>query len=377
MQFQTHEGHDKLLEGLLHETNSWLQPGPAAFDFRGDVRTSPTPEMLQAIISASLLDDIDRSDPSTKDLEAYVARLAGKEAGLFVPSGTMGNLVSLRTLLERPPYAVLCDHRAHILANEAGGAFALAGAIPQAVYPTNGQYLTLEDILPHVKIERKEPKVHMCPTRVIALENTLRGMTQPLAETRRICDFAHENGIRVHIDGARLWEAAAAGEGSLAEYCSLADTVTMCFSKGLGAPAGAIIVGNEEVIRHARWIRQSLGGSIRQPGLLAAAAQLAVKKTFEGNLLPKCHQIAADIAAFWQAYGGRLQHPAQTNMVWLDFTGQNFTLEDLIRKGAERGISISRDRLVVHYQICSEAVIALKGVMKELLESPSTSSAQL
>lgn len=129
----------------------------------GDVRTSPTAEMLHAVTYASLLDDLDRSDTSTKSLEAYMARLCGKEAGLFVPSGTMGNLVSIRSLLTQPPYAVLCDDRAHILANEAGGAFSLASAVPQPVHPANNQYLTLEDITQHVNLEKKN-RFHMCPT---------------------------------------------------------------------------------------------------------------------------------------------------------------------------------------------------------------------
>ncbi|KAH8652035.1 pyridoxal phosphate-dependent transferase [Xylariales sp. PMI_506] len=348
--------------------NSWLHPGQAAFDFRGDVRTSPTAEMHAAVTSSSLLDDIDRSDPTTKDLEAYVAKLAGKEAGLFVPSGTMGNLVSLRSLLTRPPYAILCDSRSHIFSNEAGGAFAFTGAIPQLVQPSNGQYLTLEDVMEHIKIEPANQKVHMCPTRVISLENTLRGMVQPLIEARRISDFAHQNGVLVHIDGARLWEVVAGGHGSLQDYCSVADTVTMCFSKGLGAPAGAVVVGSEEVIRHARWIRQSIGGSIRQPGLLAAAAHVAVKETFEKGKLSRTHKVAADIAAFWEACGGKLLHPTHTNMVWLDFSGLDFTLQDMVKMASTKSILVHRDRLVVHYQICDEAIESLKATIQALFK---------
>ncbi|KAJ5266726.1 pyridoxal phosphate-dependent transferase [Penicillium angulare] len=192
--------------------NSWLNPGLAAYDFRGDVRTSPTAAMLNAITHASLLDDIDRSDSSTRKLEAYVASLAGHETGLWVVSGTMGNLVSLRCLLHQPPYSIMCDERSHCLTNEAGGVFAFAGAIPQPIRPANDKYITLEDILPIIKLGHGE-KVHACPTRVISLENTLRGMVMPLAEARRIGDFAHANGIRVHLDGARLWEAVASGAG--------------------------------------------------------------------------------------------------------------------------------------------------------------------
>ncbi|KAL3444534.1 pyridoxal phosphate-dependent transferase [Aspergillus insuetus] len=349
--------------------STWLVPGSAAFDFRGDVRTNPTVAMLNAIAHADLSDGVATSDPSTHELEDYVANLTARPAALFVLSGTMGNLVALRSLLRQPPYAILCDSRSHILASEAGGAFAFTGAIPQPIEPENGEYLTLEDILPQVVLPNDTTgttTVHMCPTRVISLENTLRGMVMPLAEARRISNFAHENGILVHLDGARLWEAVATGSRSLAEYCSLFDTVSLCFSKGLGAPAGAIVIGSEPVIRHARWIRQSIGGSIRQPGPLSAAALVAVKMTFEAGLLKRSHEIAQDIAAYWQGCGGRLKHPTRSNMVWLDFTGLPFGLRELIDEGANRGVIISRDRLVVHYQICKEAVSILKQVMAGL-----------
>ena len=356
------------LSGDSGRHNSWLGPGPAAYDFRGmvstsllatylltsgdysgDVRTSPTKAMLDAVTYASLLDDVDRSDPNTRELEAYVASISGQEAGLWVVSATMGNLVCLRSLLTQPPYSILCDERAHCFSNEAGGTFALTGALAQPVRPANGKYITLDDILPHIRLGHGE-RVHACPTRVISLENTLRGMVMPLEETRRICKFAHENGIRVHLDGARLWEAVATGAGSLKEYCSLFDTVNLCLSKGLGAPAGAIAVGNRATLQHARWIRQSIGGSIRQPGMLAAAALVAIKDTFEAGLLSKTHDIAAKISQHWLSCGGKLTYPTETNMIWLNFEHQRFGLDELIQKGREDGITIHRDRLVVHYR---------------------------
>lgn len=305
--------------------------------------------MLEAVTNASLLDDIDRSDPSTKKLEQHLASMTGHEEGLWVVSATMGNLVSLRSLLTQPPYGILCDSRAHCLTNEAGGAFAFAGAIPQPVNPSNDKYLTLEDILPYVRLENGE-RVHACPTRVISLENTLRGMVMPLTEARRICHFAHANGIKVHLDGARIWEAVTASEWALKEFCQVFDTVSLCFSKGLGAPAGAIVVASQSTIRHARWIRQSVGGSIRQPGLLAEMALIAVKETFGQNRLARTHDIAAKISRYWASCNGRLKHPTETNMIWLNFEGQPFGLGEIIKEGRERGIAIHRDRLVVHYR---------------------------
>lgn len=236
--------------------------------------------------------------------------------------------------------------------------FAFTGALPQPVEASNGQYLTLEDILPHVKIPSPESRSSFVPTRVIALENTLRGMTLPLSEARRISQFARANGIKLHLDGARLWEAVVAAAESpseyralLSEYCSLFDTVTMCFSKGLGAPVGSILVGNEKIISQARSLRHSIGGAARQPGLLTACALTAVKTTFEGGLLKRTHEIAKELGSFWvEKCRGGLLYPVQTNMVWLDCSSLKFELQDLSLKAQQRGISISRERIIIHYR---------------------------
>ena len=326
--------------------------------FVGDVQTVPTSEMLEAIAHASLGNDVSYDDESTTALQDYVAEITSQEDALFVLSGTMGNLIAIRSLLTQPPYGVLSDARSHFLTTEAGGTFTFTGAVAQPVEASNGEYLTLEDILPHVKINPGK-NVHMVPTRVIVLENTLRGMVIPLSETQRICEFAHKNNIKVHLDGARLWEAVVCDSrgpseylGKLREYCSFFDTVTMCFTKGLGAPVGSILVGSKAVIQQARWLRQSIGGGVRQPGPLAACAYTALKKTFEGGLLEKPQKLALDISTFWEKEcGGKLLHPTKTNMVLLDLSNQGFTLEDLRAKAKERGLLISRERLVVHYRM--------------------------
>lgn len=305
--------------------------------------------MLQALSHASLEDDVSGTDTTTNDLQAYMARLTSKPAALFVLSATMGNIVSLRSLLTQPPYAVLCDSRSHILNNESGGAFAFTGAIPQAVMPANGRHLTLDEIIPHLQFDDGK-QIHRAPTQVIVLENTLNGMVMPLSEIRRICTYAHEHEISVHLDGARLWEAIASGEGSLSDYGPLFDTMTLCFSKGLGAPAGAIVVGSKAVIRRARWIKQSIGGGVRQPGPLCAAARVAVDETFGAGLLKRTREVAKDIAALWQKLGGKLTFPTETNMIWLDFEGLGFSLQDVIEEAAKRDILIQRPRLVIHYR---------------------------
>ena len=213
--------------------------------------------MLEAIASTTLLDDVFQSDPTTNDLESYIARLTNKPAALLVLSGTMGNQVSLRTHLLAPPHAVLCDRRAHILEWEAGGVASLTGALVQGIVPANGKYVTLEDIQAHAVLSSD---IHACPTRVLSLENTLNGIVTPLAECRRISAWAREHNLITHLDGARLWEAVAAGAGSLADFCACFDSVSLCFSKGLGAPIGSMIVGSETFRERARWIRKSIGG---------------------------------------------------------------------------------------------------------------------
>ncbi|RFU33337.1 hypothetical protein B7463_g3038, partial [Scytalidium lignicola] len=263
--------------------------------------------MLAAIQNTTLLDDVLSEDPTTNDLEAHIANLTSHAAALYVLSGTMGNQVALRVHLTQPPHSVLCDYRAHILEWEAGGVATLSQALVKGVVPANGVYLTLEDVKKNVVIS---DDVHSCPTRVISLENTLGGTIMPLAEVKRISAFAKEHGIRMHLDGARIWEAVTAGAGSLPEFCGQFDSVSLCFSKGLGAPVGSVIVGSEAFIKKSRWIRKSIGGGLRQAGVLTAAARVAVDETFgkgpngEGGLLRKSHVLAKRIGDIWKGLGG-------------------------------------------------------------------------
>lgn len=316
--------------------------------------TTPTPSMLAAIQSCTLLDDVFQEDPTTADLESHCAALAGKEAGLLVLSGTMGNQVALRTLLTQPPHGVLCDYRSHIANYEAGGVSALTGAMVKTVVPKNGIYLTLEDVRANAHLD---DDVHTCPTRVISLENTLNGMIMPLDEVRRISAFAREHGIKMHCDGARLWEAVAAGAGSLADYASCFDTVSLCFSKGLGAPVGSMVVGSGDVVKHARWVRKFMGGGLRQSGVVAAAARVAVDETFgkgpngEGGLLRDSHALAKEVAKMWTDLGGKLVHPVHTNMVWLDLDDAGCPDARFEELGKEAGLKLMGGRLVIHYQI--------------------------
>ncbi|KAI1767639.1 pyridoxal phosphate-dependent transferase [Hypoxylon sp. FL1150] len=358
--------------------STWLgEKGAAAFDLRSDTMTTPTLAMLSAIQNTTLLDDVFEEDPTTIDLEAHVASLTGKEAGLFVLSGTMGNQLALRSLLTQPPHSVLTDHRSHINKYEAGGVASLSGALITAVVPSNGRYLTLEDVQSAAILG---DEIHSCPTRVISLENSLGGMIQPLAEVRRIAAFARDHGILVHCDGARLWEVVASGAGSLRDFCEHFDTVSLCFSKGLGAPIGSVVVGPERVIRHARWVRKSIGGGLRQSGVVTAAARVALDVTFgrgpngEGGLLRETHETARRVAKLWTDLGGKLQYPVETNMLWLDLTSLDCSDARFVELGREVGLKLMGNRLITHYQIGEEAIRKLAGVFEKIAAEKETGS---
>jgi threonine aldolase len=239
----------------------------------------------------------------------------------------------------------------------------LTGATVKPVVPKNGIYLTLEDIKANVVIS---DNVHDCPTRVISLENTLNGMIMPLSEVKRISQFARENDIKMHCDGARLWEAVVAGAGSLPDFCSQFDTLSLCFSKGLGAPVGSIIVGDAKTLQHARWTRKSIGGGMRQPGFITAVARVAVDETFgtkpdgSDGLLKQTHEMAKKVEALWTGLGGTLVHPVHTNMAWLDIEAANCSLEKFTELSEAEGLKVGGGRLVTHYQIAQNGEEVLK-----------------
>jgi threonine aldolase len=325
----------------------------------GDVITTPSLRMLAAIVNTTLRDDVFHEDNTTMDFESEIAARCGQAAGLFTITGTMANQLGLRTLLTQPPHAILADSRAHVLTNEAGGAAFMSGAMIQAVTPSNGKYLTLEDIKPNAVLS---DNVHKCPTRVIALENTISGVIVPLSEMVRISKWARQNNIKIHLDGARLFEAVAAGAGSLREYCQLVDTVSLDFSKGLGAPMGAMLVSTCEYIAQARWIRKSIGGGMRQAGVLSAAARVAVQDQFgygengQAGKLRQVHENAKKVGEMWQRKGGKLTQDIETNQVWINLQALGIKDEDWNEIGRRHGVRLDGPRLVLHHQIEDKAI---------------------
>lgn len=353
---------DHLANGSVKVTQ-WSH-SPSAYDFRSDTLTTPTTRMLEAIAATTLQDDVYQEDPTTKHLESFVADLTGKEAGLFVMSGTMGNQVAIRAQLPLPPASVVCDTRCHIACWEAGGISAMTGASLVRILPANGRYLTLEEVQEAAELDTN---IHLSQTKLISLENTLNGMIMPLEECRRISHWARSQGLRLHLDGARLWEVAASGAGSVKEYCELFDSISLCFSKGLGAPVGSIIVSTKEVIARSRHIRKMYGGGIRQAGVLTAAARVAVEDTFLSGRLKACHDQAHQIAKIWEDLGGKLTHPVETNMVWFDIKAAGVSANDFVAQAEKAGLRLSGGRLVVHYQTGEDAVKRVEQLAQNVL----------
>ena len=240
-----------------------------------------------------------------------------------------------------------------------------AFAIP--VHPKNGHHLTVDDIRAHT-ITSKD--VHACPTRLICLENTLAGTVLPLSVCREIRQWAQSQDppIPLHLDGARLWEAVAAGAGSLEDYTACFDSISLCFSKGLGAPIGSIIVGKRDWIHKARHVRKAIGGGMRQTGIISAAARVGVEETFFGGLLRQSHKRAKQVAAMWEQKGGKLQQPCETNMVWLDLHRAGVEEKTFVEEALKEGVKVRGGRLVVHYQVSQVAVDVLAKIMDRIQE---------
>lgn len=250
--------------------------------------------------------------------------------------------------------------------------------MPIPVVPSNGHYLTLEDVKKHAVID---DDVHSCPTRVISLENTIGGLIIPLDEVRRISAFARDNNIRMHLDGARLWEAVAAGAGSLTDYAACFDTLSLCFSKGLGAPIGSAVVGPASVVKHARWMRKAIGGGLRQSGVVTAPARVALDRTFgrapngEGGLLRAAQENATRVAKLWTDLGGKLTYPVQTNMIWLDLESMGCSGERFNELGLQEGLKLAGTRIIIHYQVGEEAIQRLTRVFGKVAEEKAAGAA--
>lgn len=242
-------------------------------DLRSDTVTKPTPEMRAAMANADVGDDVYGEDPTVNQLQADAAAMFGKEAGLFVASGTMGNLASVLAHCQRGDEMILSKD-AHIFRYEAGGAAAFGGVQPNTLPVDRDGQMDLHAVRKAIRGDN----VHYPITRLICLENTAGVSGAPLSKayTDAIADLAHEHGLKLHIDGARIFNAAAALGVTVRDLTAGADSVSVCLSKGLCAPVGSVIVGSKDFIKRAHHMRKRLGGGMRQAGILAAAGLIAL-----------------------------------------------------------------------------------------------------
>ncbi|CAG8465859.1 8605_t:CDS:2 [Acaulospora morrowiae] len=332
--------------------------------------TTPTEQMFEAMIKATRGDDVFGEDHSTNDLEAFVAHLTGHKAALFMTSGTMSNQIAIRSHLSQPPHSILCDSRSHIYAFEAGGIAYHSQAQVTPLNPINKMHLTFGEVSSNIICT---DDIHYAPTRVISLENTLNGLILPLNEIKNISELARKKGIKMHLDGARIWNASAETGIKLSVYGEYFDSMTLCCSKGIGAPIGSVLVGNEEFIKKARHLRKLFGGGWRQSGLLASAAKFAIESNFP-HKQKESHILARRLATGLHGYGILITQPVHTNMVFIDTTAVNVTIDTLTEHLASRGIRICGDnqsntaRLVTHYQITPRAVEEFLQVVGEVVK---------
>ncbi|CAG8656020.1 7623_t:CDS:2, partial [Paraglomus brasilianum] len=339
----------------------------AAYDFRSDTVTVPTTTMFEAMREATLGDDMFEEDRTTNEFEEFIADFAGYESAVFVASGTMGNQLALRTHLTQPPYSVLLDARSHIYNYESGGLAHHSGAHVTPVHPSNTIHLTCKDVMNNIIVS---DDIHYAQTRVVALENTLDGMLFPLSEIANISTVAREYNIKMHLDGARLWNACAETGDNVRDYAKHFDSISLCFSKGLGAPMGSVLVGNKDFIKKARHFKKVFGGGWRQSGPIAAAAKYA----FEANYpirLRETHKLARQLASELSQCGVLITKPVHTNMIWIDISPLGITSSVLQSELAKEKIRIfdsdeTNLRLIVHYQIAPDALSKFVNIVRKL-----------
>jgi threonine aldolase len=316
-------------------------------DLRSDTVTRPTPAMLEAMTSADVGDDVYGEDPSVNALEAQAAALFGKEAAVFTPTGSMANQIGLQ-LLVAPGDELLCDVKAHVVNFEMGAAAALGGITTRTWHAPNGR-LDVDLVAPMIN----RPNPYVTATRAIAVENTHNmggGTVQPIEELRALRALADAHGLGLHLDGARIWNAHVASGVPLSEYGALFETVSVCLSKGLGAPVGSLLLTDAARAERARVIRKRLGGGMRQAGFLAAAGRYALDHHIER--LAEDHARARHLARSLEPFGICDASQVETNIVLL----RHPDIAQVARAAAEQGVRISVlgpdwGRMLTHHDV--------------------------
>ena len=322
-----------------------------AIDLRSDTVTQPTAAMREAIANAPVGDDVYGDDPTVNSLEERVAALFGHEAALFCPTGSLANQLSIRTLV-KPGEELLVETRSHIVRAELGAAATFSG-ITTRTWPAEDGLLRAEDPL---AIAHENAGPYLVSTKAIAVENTHNfggGTVQPIAEIEKLSVAARARGIAMHLDGARIWNAHVASRVSFADYGKHFETISVCLSKGLGAPVGSLMISTKERIQEARIWRKRYGAGMRQVGILAAAGHYALDHNIAR--LAEDHLRAQKIAVALAAIDSSLVDPKKvvTNIVGLELSKVGITAGELASRCKEAGLWISAlgphyARLVTH-----------------------------
>ncbi|MCG7325144.1 low-specificity L-threonine aldolase [Achromobacter sp. ACRQX] len=322
-------------------------------DLRSDTVTRPDAAMLQAMANAPLGDDVMGDDPTVIRLQKTLAERTGKAAGLFFPSGTQSNLAALMAHCDRGD-EYLVGQLAHTYKYEGGGAAVLGSIQPQPIEHAPDGSLPLEKLAAALK-PKGDP--HFARTRLLALENTFHGKLIPAAYIQAATSWAREQGLATHLDGARVFNAAVASGKPVAELCQPFDSVSICFSKGLGAPVGSVLVGSEELIGRAHRWRKMLGGGLRQSGVLAAACLYALEHNVER--LAQDHENARLLAEGLRGIAGVKVLSQDTNMVFVEFEPSRCDAltaalgkEDILMRAVYGGPT----RLVTHLNVSADDV---------------------
>ena len=332
-------------------------------DLRSDTVTRPTAAMRRAMHDAELGDDVFGDDPTVNALQQRIADMLGKEAALFMPSGTMSNLSAIMSHCARGDEYIV-GQGAHSYRYEAGGAAVLGSVQPQPIAHQADGTLALADIEAAIKPDDE----HFARTRLLALENTLGGRVLPQAYVEQATALAHARGLATHLDGARLFNAAVQQQRSAADLVRGFDSVSVCFSKGLGAPAGSALVGPTDFIRRAHRVRKMLGGGMRQAGVLAAAALHALDQHVDR--LAEDHALAARFAGGLSGIPGLSVVPPQTNIVFATVgDGRGPALLDHLKQRGVLATGLIGLRFVTHLDVdragIDRAVAAVHSFFEE------------
>lgn len=324
-------------------------------DLRSDTVTLPTPEMMEAIASAELGDDVSREDPTVNRLESMAAERFGKEAALLVPSGTAGNLVSVMTHC-RHGDEIYCEAEAHIYYYEVGGMTAIAGVIPRLIKGERGVFNAGQ-----VESHFRGREIHFPNPALVAIENTHNragGCCWTRKQVEEVAISAHDRGMKVHIDGARIFNACVALKADPKDYGRHVDSITFCLSKGLSCPVGSVVVGDRDFIERARKNRKILGGGMRQAGVIAAPGIVALEKMVDR--LEEDHRNARSLAQGLVSQGLSIDMPSvQTNIVVSDVSPSK--AKDYIAKARKREVLCSSFgpslvRFVTHHGVTEQDV---------------------